>query len=258
MEFMWQADQQVWARHAPVLFPIVGKLKDNSFVFDNSTFRLGQHGFARDLDFVLVEQNDAFCVFELRSSEETKKSYPFDFVFQVKYVLEGSTLVTEYTVKNPSDKPLIFAVGAHPGFNCPLADGEVLEDYYLEFENETFYTTELSNGLRSDAKKELILNNNKLFLTKHLFDKDALVFENGQISRISLCSSVSSHKITMECANWPYFGIWAKPGQPFVCLEPWYGIADKETATGQLTDKDGMISLEPQKTFSCSFSTSFV
>jgi len=259
LEYLWQADARVWPRHAPVLFPIVGRLKENRFLYEGRSYELGQHGFARDLPFALAEQGPDFIVFELQASPETQKSYPFDFVFRIAYRIEHNRLTCTYTVLNPSQQPLLFSVGAHPGFNCPLLPGESFEDYYLEFETEELYCTELDNGLRSQARQRLPLGSDKkLDLKSSLFDKDALVFEEGQINRVSLCSSRSAHKITLESKGWPYFGIWTKKDcRNFLCLEPWYGIADRGDTSGELLQKEGIMPLEPGREFSCSYSVTF-
>lgn len=258
LEFIWQAKKEIWPRHAPVLFPIVGKLKEDEFLFEGKSYKLGQHGFARDLDFDLIESNTSSCTFQLVSDTKSKEKFPFDFIFQIKYELRENKLSISYKISNPSKEPIFFSVGAHPGFKCPLLETENFEDYFLEFESSDFIITELNNGLRKKSKSDLVFKNDKLFLSKELFDKDALVFENNQISKISLCSVKSKHKISMECTDWPYFGIWSKKGcAEFVCLEPWYGIADEENTTKDFIQKIGIIVLEAQKEFNCSFSISF-
>jgi galactose mutarotase-like enzyme len=258
LEFIWQANKAIWARHAPVLFPIVGKLKDNFFVYENIKHELSQHGFARDLDFKLIQDSSNSCTFELTSNPETLEKFPFEFVFQINYLLLENNLITSYKVINPSNKPLFFSVGAHPGFNCPLLPNESFTDYYLEFEKNTYELTELDNGLRTDVKKNLTLTDNKLVLNADVFNKDALVFENSQINKVSLCSSKSAHKVTLESEKWPFFGIWSKSGSDdFICLEPWHGIADTSTTNNELVNKDGIIELAPNTEFNCSFSILF-
>lgn len=257
LEYLWQAKAEVWPRHAPVLFPIVGRLKDNFFLYEGKRYELGQHGFARDRDFRCIEKEASRCVFELSADAESKQIFPFDFLFRIYYELKESTLTTRYEVINPSAQPLLFSVGAHPGFRCPLAEGESFEDYYLAFESSDLVLTELNNGLRKQDKKPLQLKEKNLHLSSTLFDQDALVFENSQIGRIHLRSDRSGHEISMECAGWPYFGIWSKKGcREFVCLEPWFGIADAEISDQQLLQKEGIISLEAGKSFSCSFAIS--
>jgi len=258
-EFMWQADKNVWARHAPVLFPIVGKLKDNQFIYENTAYSLSQHGFARDLEFDLIAENSDACVFRLTSNDETKKNYPFGFIFEIKYQLTENTLITSYTVKNPAAKKLYFSVGAHPAFNCALFPDEKFEDCFLEFESDHYEQTKLQDGLLSNTKAQLKLKDKKLFLASELFENDALVFENNQINKITLASVKSSRKIILECTHWPFFGIWSKKqNRQFVCLEPWYGIADNVSHDRQLINKKGILSLQPGEEFTCSFSISFL
>ncbi|MEO6305726.1 MAG: aldose 1-epimerase family protein [Bacteroidia bacterium] len=258
IEFIWQAQKDVWARHAPVLFPIVGKLKDNFFIYEGKKYELPQHGFARDNEFELVNKTADSCTFQLRSNIETKKIFPFDFVFVVVYQVQQNTVTKNYKISNPANGVVYFNAGDHPGFNCPLTPNETFEDYYIEFEKNSFLQTKLNNGLRTDAKTVLNLKDNKLFLTKELFDNDALVFENNQINSISLCSAKLGHKITLQCQDWPYFGIWTKKGNTgFICLEPWYGIADHENSNHELTKKEGIIHLPPKLEFKCAFSLIF-
>lgn len=258
IEFIWQANKEVWARHAPVLFPIVGKLKNNFFVFENKRYVLAQHGFARDMNFELIKGSEESCTFQLKSNAQTIEQFPFEFVFQIHYQLIENKLITSYKVFNPNNKPLFFSVGAHPGFNCPLLPSETFEDYYLEFEKNKYDLTLLDNGLRLDTKSDLKITDTKLFLNKEVFNKDALVFENGQINKLSLCSSKSEHKITIECEAWPYFGIWSKSNTAkFVCLEPWQGIADCANSLSELVKKEGIIKLAPNAEFNCAFSLIF-
>jgi galactose mutarotase-like enzyme len=258
VEYIWQAKKDVWARHAPILFPIVGKLKDDEFIFEDEPYSLPQHGFARDMDFDLISGEESSCCFRLSSNNETFRKYPFEFDLDVSHSLQRSTLITSYRVKNNSVGAMFFSIGAHPGFNCPLTPGEKFEDYYLEFENSSLQRTLLKEGLISDQKSDLQLKDKKLFLTPELFDQDALVFENSQINRVSLRSSVTSHSISMECKGWPFFGVWTKKGnRNFICLEPWHGIADHVSHDQKLNRKKGIITLPSAGEFKCSFSTSF-
>lgn len=258
IEFIWQADKDVWPRHAPVLFPIVGKLKGDQAFYEGKTCSLSQHGFARDLDFVLISSSESACTFRLKASSETINKYPFEFIFEISYQLNNSELTTTYKVKNPDSSPLLFSVGAHPGFNCPLSSDETFEDYFLEFETNTLNQTLLQDGLLSETTTSLNLNNNQLPISVALFDKDALVFENNQINRISLRSKKSKHSVTMNCEGWPYFGIWSKKeNNRFVCLEPWQGVADSINSMHQFSDKKGILTLDPGEEYICSFSCTF-
>lgn len=257
-EFIWQGNPDVWPRHAPVLFPIVGRLANNKYNENGVDFELGQHGFARDMVFNLVEQTDDSCCFELQANESSKKNYPFDFNLKIGYQLNGSILTTTYKIYNPSSAMLPFSIGAHPGFRCPLLNHETFEDYYIRFEGNNYELSLLSNGLRTGQKKTLLLTNKTLDLNPELFNNDALVFENRQINTISLCSKKSAHCITLSSVNWPYFGIWTKRGcTEFICLEPWHGIADLESANGELQSKEGLHWLAPKSEFSAFFSLEF-
>lgn len=257
-EFIWQGKPEIWPRHAPVLFPIVGRLANNKYTFNGSVFELNQHGFARDMEFDLIEKTDQSCCFELQANEVSKKHYPFDFSLKINYQLKGNSLCTTYTIYNPSSDVLPVSIGSHPGFNCPLHNNESFEDYYLEFEHNSYALSLLNNGLRSGEKKPLLLTNNRLDLSANLFDSDALVFENHQINTISLCSKKSANRIALNSVNWPYFGIWAKKGcTEFICLEPWQGIADSESANGQLQLKEGVHCLAPKSEFSAFYTLQF-
>jgi len=254
LEFLWNAQADVWPRHAPVLFPIVGKLKNNHYLLNGDEYFLSQHGFARDLEFEFKSGNASTCTFEFTATEATKKVYPFDFILQIRYSLHANTLECSYLVKNPSENTLLFSIGAHPGFKVPFTDDETFEDYYLEFEKSDLTQTSLLNGLR-EGKRQLRLLSNKIALSKTLFDNDALVFENNQINHIVLRSSKSRHSVAMHCKDWPYFGIWSKKDvSRFICLEPWYGIADSTDQGSDFSEKAGIIKLAHKQEFKCSFS----
>lgn len=258
LEFIWQAKKEVWGRHAPVLFPIVGQLKENVFFIGEKSYHLDKHGFARDREFSLLANHPTSLRFGLSADDQTKKVYPYNFNFEIAYKLTDSTLTTSYKVYNPSSESIFFSVGGHPAFVCPLETSENFEDYYFEFESSKLIVTELHMGLRKETKKELHLHDHRLFLTETLFDNDALVFENNQVNKISLRSLKSDHQITLECTNWPCFGIWSKEGcKEYVCMEPWYGVADSELSNQNFIQKDGIIQLEPGKEFNCSFSITF-
>ncbi|MBK7818434.1 MAG: aldose 1-epimerase family protein [Sphingobacteriaceae bacterium] len=258
LEYIWQAKADIWPRHAPVLFPIVGRLKNNSFKCNEQNYSLSQHGFARDKEFKCTSQSEKKICFKLVSDVEINKIYPFDFSLMIKYALEEDMVTCTYEVTNPSSQNLFFSIGAHPGFKVPIEDHEKFEDYTLKFDQAREYqTTVLSDGLLSETKEKLHLTNGELSLNTSLFDKDALVFENSQIDTISLVSP-SGKGIELNCKHWPYFGIWSKKGcNEFVCLEPWYGITDSVNASGDLNTKKGIIELQSGKKFECNFSIRF-
>lgn len=255
IELLWQSDKTVWPRYAPVLFPIVGRLKNNQLTDNHITYNLTQHGFARDKEFGLVEKKDNCLEFELTADEETLALYPHHFSLRIRYELENTCIKIEYIVFNPNGKILPFSIGAHPGFNCKRIAGESLKDFYLEFENKNELVAEkLVDGLLSGETYSIKLNENKLPLNTDLFNNDALVFKNNQIEKVKLCSTKSKTQITLNCKNWPYFGIWTKKGSDaFVCLEPWYGITDSTIAKGDAVDKEGIQLLKAYDSFERSF-----
>lgn len=255
-EYLWQGHPDVWPRRAPILFPIVGKLKDNLYFFDDKEYRLGQHGFARDKEFRLIKQNENELVFELTEDEESLKIYPFQFKLQISYSVKASVIITSYRVFNPSSKECYFSIGAHPGFQLKRN-----EDYYLKFEETNFILTTLSAGLICNTTNKFKIQETGLAINRELFLKDALVFENNQIQQASLFSLQRGLVVKLNCEGWPFFGIWSKTTESvnpqFVCLEPWYGVADHELHNGQLKNKKGTVCLRSGGTFNAAFSLSF-
>ncbi len=256
IEYIWGADAEVWGRHAPVLFPIVGKLKDNQYFLKGKEYSLPQHGFGRDKDWLLIDRDDNSLTFQLKEDSETLQKYPFEFELRALYSLEGSSLSITYTVWNKSKEDMPFSIGAHPGFNCPLQEGEEFEDYFLEFEKPETLSRELLNfGLRTGEKQLVLENQNELPLEKKLFSKDALVFEGVQSEWISLKSRKSGHGLQIGIKGFPYLGVWTKAGgSEFICIEPWYGVADREDSGLDILKKEGIRLLPPEDKFSCSYS----
>lgn len=260
LEYIWQADPGVWARHAPHLFPVVGKLRNNSFTHEGDAYTLSQHGFARDQEFVCIAQSEDHLAFELTASEKSLAQFPFHFSLQVSYTLQDNTLTTAYSVFNPDHKDLYMSLGAHPAFICPLKAHETFEDYELQFDGLNALTVnKLHDGLIANDTKVLHLSDHKLHLAASLFEKDALVMKGGQVGHVRLSSTQSGRGVELHCEGWPYFGIWTKPHtSQFLCLEPWYGIADTEQASGNLSEKEGIVCVPAEQTFHCAFTLSFL
>lgn len=255
-EFLWQADANFWPRHAPVLFPIVGRLKDNKYTHNRSTYSLPQHGFARDKMFYKKSVSDDFVVFYLNSDVETQLHYPFEFELMISYALIKNRLIVEYKVTNFGMEVMPFSIGAHPGFCCPIDADEKFEDYTLKFEKaENLKRKLLVDGLFTGEEMPFLTNDSEVKLSKALFEKDAIVVQNFQSNFLSLSSA--KHTVKVGIAGFPYLGIWTKPGAPFVCIEPWFGLSDKVAASGNLNEKEGIQILDPQKEFSCSYTLEF-
>jgi galactose mutarotase-like enzyme len=256
-EWLWQADPEFWPRTAPVLFPVVGKLAENQFFHHGHPYPLSQHGFARDRVFEIrstyPETLDCF----LRSDYETWKFYPFDFELSIRYQLEDNLLKIRYQVRNCSDQMLPFSIGAHPGFALPDFPEK---KWFLEFEkDESLNPQLLENGLLKPEKGNAIpLNQKRLPLDLHLFDQDALVFEKLQSGWVGLGQEGGPVLLKVHATGFPWYGIWSKPGAPFVCLEPWYGHADPPGPSAEILQKPGIILLKPKEMFECHYAIEII
>lgn len=250
IEYIWDANPKDWAKHSPVLFPIVGALKDNRYVYQGEQYELSRHGFARDMEFELESKSADEVVFTLRSSESTKKVYPFEFSLSLIYTLKSHGLSCTYKVYNPSDADLLFSVGGHPAFATPVDENLRYEDYYLRFnQDEELLINKISDNLISEEVKSIPLKDKVLPLKHELFYDDALVIKALNSNKISLQNKVNSHGLHFTYEGFPYFGIWAAKDANFVCLEPWCGIADSVNHSGQLSDKEGIVILSAEESW---------
>ena len=254
-EHLWQADPLVWPWHAPNLFPIVGGLLNDELHVAGETYPMKRHGFARQSVFVETESSDSHAILSLRANDDTRAAYPYDFEFQVIYELTESTLRVTYRVVNEGDTVMYFSVGAHPAFNVPFGPGEAYEDYVLAFaHDEPLVTHQLSNaGLFSGETHPVPATNGQLALTRHLFDQDALVFKNLTSRRVSLQRRDGGRAVVVSFPDFPHLGIWAKPGAPFVCIEPWLGYADAEGEPTDIRQKGGIQHVGANDVFAATF-----
>ena len=257
LEYIWSA-RPVWPKTSPILFPVVGGLKNSSYRFKGKEYTLPRHGFARDHFFEVDAQTDTSITFLLESTEKIKADFPFDFAFRVIYTLNEATLSISFIVENTGNETMYFSVGAHPAFAVPLQDGLAYSDYYLRFdENETLPRWPINNeGNISNTPIPFLVNAERLPLQKELFDKDAIVLKNMKSSSITLRSDKSMHGVKVDFEGFPYMGIWAAKGADFVCIEPWCGIADHENATGNLNEKEGIKKLDASEIFTKTYSIS--
>ncbi|RYU84268.1 aldose 1-epimerase family protein [Hymenobacter persicinus] len=248
LEYLWQADPAVWARHAPVLFPIVGRLADDTYQHQGRAYQLPQHGIARDQEFALRSQDARELVFELYANAETRAWYPFEFELTITYRLRGTELTVQWDVRNPApDQELLFSIGAHPAFRCPLLPDEQFEDYSFHFAHPvTVARYGLQGGLLTGATEPLLEAQTELPLTYELFAQDALVLKHFDFTHLTLRSARSGRAVRMRFDGFPYLGLWTKgPGAPFVCIEPWQGIAGSLNGPAELADKEGILTLAP-------------
>ena len=255
-EYLWQGDSNWWPRRAPILFPIVGVLKDGKAESAEGTISLARHGLARLNQFEVVEQSASSVTLKLQSTEETRKAYPYDFELKLIFSVAGDTLTQTYEVTNPANVVLPFTLGAHPAFNIPIPDVEAssLNHYHLLFTHSwTSYGPSITDEGLCDytTPQRLIVDSDTLPLSWELIDREkTITLENVPDRRITLAASTEApseaHGIQMDFEGFDYLGIWsATPGCPFVALEPWCGIADTVDCDGIFEHKPGIISLEP-------------
>jgi galactose mutarotase-like enzyme len=275
VDYLWNGDPAFWGKHSPLLFPIVGTLKDNLYYYQGKAYSLPRHGFARDRVFEAESQSGDSITFLLRSDESTRAVYPFDFELRVIYRLTAEGMSATYRVKNPSDttsgngqslagpgggqSPLYFSVGGHPAFKVPIVSGTAYNDYYLEFDKaETAPRWPISkDGLIEREPQPLLRDTRTLPLTKDLFSRDALVFKHLISSGVALRSARTERGLRMDFPGFPYLGIWAAANADFVCIEPWCGIADPVESDQQLVKKEGINRLEPGGVFEKTWTLAF-
>ena len=248
-EYIWNGNPTYWGKHSPVLFPIVGTLKNNTYQYENAEYQLSRHGFAREMEFELIDKQENSATFSLISTPATKEKYPFDFELHLIYTIENNSLKLEYKVFNNGKTRMPFSIGAHPAFDLP---GN-FENYSLLFEKEAplhYYL--LEDGLISKTTNDLPLNKNELHLNYKLFENDALVFKKIESKTITILEN-SKPFFKISYTDFPDLGIWTPPNAPFICIEPWFGYSDTVDQFGSLLNKEGIQILEPKATFHSTF-----
>jgi galactose mutarotase-like enzyme len=249
-DYIWEGNPTYWGKHSPVLFPIVGTLKNNTYNHNNKEYQLTRHGFARDMEFELVEKTVNSATFSIQSNSTTLASYPFQFELQIQYTLVHATLEIAYTVINKDTTAIPFSIGAHPAFALP---GN-FENFSLEFEKvEPLEYTLLENDLVSTQTETIVTNSNSVPLNYKLFERDALIFKKLQSNSLTILDK-EKPLLKVNFEDFPNLGIWTKVGAPFICIEPWFGYSDTIESNGNLFEKEGVIVLEANDTFQTKFS----
>lgn len=255
-ELMWQADAAYWGRTAPVLFPLVGNYYQKKSVYKGQTYEMGQHGFARDMDFMLGRQTENELVFLLKDNEESRKKYPFSFLLVITYRLENDTVNVEWKVENPNEETMYFSIGGHPAFNCDL------DTYRLRFEKDNQSNAKITaniiaddgSGCLGDEQKQFQLDNGVLAMSDELFSRDALIIEDRQSDKVTLIDDKGQDVIAVKF-DAPLFGVWSPVGKhaPFVCIEPWYGRCDRVGFNQKLEEREYGNALSITDIFQVSF-----
>ena len=250
-EYIWGGDPAYWAGRNPILFPIVGSLKNGQVDIGGQTYEMNRHGFARGSNFTLAEQGEDFAVLELRDSPDTLARYPFPFLLRVRHQLLADGFATSFTVSNPGEAPLPFCIGAHTAFSCPLYPGEQFEDYRLVFDQveDSDSLPLTSQGLLSpDPGIPLLRGTDTIPLSHEPFDRlDTLIFDGLRSTGVRLIHKDTGRGVRLEFEDFPMIAFWTMAGAdaPYLCLEPWHGCAALEGESGKLEDKPHCVTLEP-------------
>jgi galactose mutarotase-like enzyme len=248
-EYIWEGNPNYWGKHSPILFPIVGSLRNNNYIYNNSIYHLPRHGFAREMDFEVKEKTDLEVVFSLKQTGATLEKYPFNFELQISYTLTNSVLKIGYKVINNNDFSMPFSIGAHPAF----ALTSDFKNYELLFEkSEKLIVSTLENDLISNATYILPMENNSLRLNYSLFENDALIFKTIASKSVTITENKIPF-LKVHYNDFPSLGIWTKSQAPFICIEPWIGYADTIENNGNLEDKEGIQILGENQTFETNY-----
>lgn len=251
INFIWKIDESFWNKTSPVLFPIVGRLKNDTYTIKNQSYPLPRHGFARELLFEIESQNPNEATFLLKDSTETLKKFPFQFELRISYILKENLLKINYDIKNNSDETMPFSIGAHPAFAIDLNQSE----YSISFENETrLVNHELEKELFSGRTNNIELVNSNLVINYSYFEKDAIVLKDLKTRKLTIAKNNNPY-LRFDLGGFPHLGIWTKPNAPFLCIEPWCGYADKFDSNGNIFEKEAILVLQPEETFTTYFST---
>lgn len=262
-EYLWQGDADIWARRAPILFPILGRLKDNTYLLDGVAHKIGQHGFARDCIFELVEHSDTQAVFRLTDNAETRRLYPFSFSLTITYTLEGNRLTKNHRVKNRSEQVMYYELGVHDGFRAPLEENETMAQYAIRLPglDDAITPYGMDEQAMVTPKGESIpLENGRLSLTPATYNLDTVILDQPPKARAVLVDGQDRPRVTVDFPQFPYLGIWTQD-KPFdtnyVCIEPWSTLPDATFVGRELKEKAGIRSLQPGQAEELSYTTTF-
>lgn len=257
-EYIWQIDNTVWGSSSPVLFPAIGKIKENKVVFDGKDYAMTKHGIVRNNDQLLFQKkSQSECAFSLTSSEETLKQYPFQFSFTANFQLVENRLIMKYIIENKDSLPMPFACGGHTAYACPVTKDTKLTDYVVEFPTkQTLLANTLgASGLLSHQLREIESEDGILVLSEALFNQDALIFSSINWDWVRLRKKDKAKGILVRFKGYPNLALWSKPGADYLCIEPWLGLPDHEEESLDLTQKTTLKTIAPNAVFSIGIET---
>jgi galactose mutarotase-like enzyme len=245
-DLLWNGDPAVWAGRAPILFPVVGELAGGKYHLEGKSYPLSRHGFARGKPFNVVAATASSATFRLSADESTLAVYPFQFELDVRFAVDGATLAVLASVRNLGNTNMPASFGFHPGFRWPLPYGRDRSAHFIEFATEEPAPVRCldSAGLVRPEPHPTPVSNKRLPLDDSLFTNDALIFDQV-CSRSVIYGAADGPRIRVDFPDAPYLGIWTKPGAPFICIEPWHGIADPAGFNGDFTVKPGVFTVAP-------------
>lgn len=257
INYMWKQDPSLWGHSAPVLFPIVGALKDGQTRINGQTYKMNQHGFSRNSEYAVLSQDKHQVILHLESNDETKCMYPYDFDLTVTYCLNNNTLEAIFEVKNTKEKEIYFQIGGHPAFACPFIEGEDANDYYIEFSQKETVSQKLicpARGGMSRGVLPLLENERHFFIRQAMFNSDAIVIPDFKSESIALKSLSNSKSIVFHMHNFDHVGIWtSKHTGGLLAIEPWVGHTDYVDFNGEFKDKESIVRLEKSQIFKADF-----
>ena len=252
-EYLWQGDEKIWSGQSPILFPIVGRLIEDKYYLNGVAYEMPKHGFARKLQWNFLESDDTSMKFVLSDSEETFKLYPYHFDLVVTYTLDGKVLKVSHDIINKNDGSMLFSLGAHPAFNCKIGDKLVFS------EKETLETVkiDLVNSLRLPDTVTVLNDETDVIITEDVFNEDALIFNGVKSDYVTLKSDDHDRTVKFTLGGAPWLGIWAKPGAPYVCIEPWCGVNDSQIKKDDFSQKDGINAIDKGETWNFTWTAEF-
>ena len=254
-EYLWQGNPKYWEDMAPNLFPYIARMTDKKYTVYGNTYEMDIHGFAKDSKFDVKQLAEDHIVFSISDTEETRKQYPFAFMFEVDYRIEDCKLLVTYGVKNNDDKVMYFGVGGHPGFNVPMEEGLAFEDYYLEFDTvEDAKRVGFSDDCFVTGSNEKYDLKDGKRIRHNLFDDDAIILVDMS-KGVALKSDKGNKAIHVTYPDMPYLGLWhwPKTDAPYVCIEPWSSLPSRKGVVEDLTTQPGLVSLEPNGVYQNQF-----
>ncbi|MDP6636938.1 MAG: aldose 1-epimerase family protein [Phycisphaerae bacterium] len=248
-EYIWQSDPAHWTGAAPILFPIIGTLKNNEYSYRGKTYSMGGHGIVRKAEWKLVASDATSATFEIVSSDETKKQYPFDFALRASFTLQDASIAIGYEVKNTGKDEMFFSIGSHPAVNVPFAGGYP-EHYYFHFSQpENMERYFYKGGVHLNETEPIFNNSRQIFVTPTLFDQGPIIFKNPASQSVTIMNSRNTKRVRVRTEGVPFLALWAPAGAPFACIEPWHGVMDNVDTDGEFTTKEGIMSLAAGGTY---------